>query len=104
MCVIKQVNSMMYEFFWNGKTNKVKRNFFEQEFKNGGYKMINFTDIITASSIVWVQKYSDNAEREWKYTLEYFSEKRTKIVLFLKGVILMLMNYQLCAKLLYECN
>ena len=71
VCVIKQVNSMMYEFIWNGKTNKVKRNLFEQEFKNGGYKMINFTDIITASSIMWVQKYLDNAEREWKYTLEY---------------------------------
>ena len=50
--VIKQVNSMIYEFIWNGKTDKVKRNLFEQEFNNGGYKMINFTDIITASLIL----------------------------------------------------
>ena len=72
--VIKQVNSVIYEFIWNGKTDKVKRNLFEQEFKNGGYNMINFTDIITASSIMWVQKYLDNTL--WKYTFEYFSKKR----------------------------
>ena len=45
----------MYDFIWNGKADKVKRNLFEQEFKNGGYKVINFTDIITASSVMWVQ-------------------------------------------------
>ena len=33
--VIKQVNSIIYDFIWNGKTDKVKRNLFEQEFKNG---------------------------------------------------------------------
>ena len=82
--VIKQVNSMIYEFIWNGKIDKVKRNLFEQEFKNGGYKMINFTDIITASSIMWVQKYLNNTEREWKYTLEYFSKKRN-LRLFLRS-------------------
>ena len=41
---------MIYEFIWNGKTDKVKRNLFEQEFKNGGYKMINFNCIITADN------------------------------------------------------
>ena len=74
--VIKQVNSIIYDFIWNGKTDKVKRNLFEQEFKNGGYKMINFTDIITASSVMSVQKYLDYTEREWKHTLEWFSNKK----------------------------
>ena len=46
--------------------------------------MINFTDVITASSIMWVQKYLDNTEREWKYTLEYFSKKRN-LRLFLRS-------------------
>ena len=82
--VMKQISSMIYDFIWNGKTDKVKRNLFEQEFKNGGYKMKNFTDIITASSIMWVQKYLDNTEREWKYTLEYFSKKRN-LRLFLQS-------------------
>ena len=74
--VIKQVSSIIYDFIWNGKTDKVKRNLFEQEFKNGGYKMINFTDLITASSILWVQKYLDYTEREWKHTLEWFSNRK----------------------------
>ena len=82
--VIKQVNSILYEFIWNGKTDKVERNLFEQKFKNGGCKMINFTAIITASSIMWVQKYLDYTEREWKHTLEWFSN-RNNLRLFLKS-------------------
>ena len=38
--------------------------------------MINFTDIITASSVMWVQKYLDYTEREWKHTLEWFSNRK----------------------------
>ena len=37
--VIKQVNSIIYDLIWNGKTDKV----------------INFTNIITSSSIMYVQ-------------------------------------------------
>ena len=70
------LNCVIYDFIWNGKTDKVKRNLFEQEFKNGGYKMTNFTDIITGSSIMWVQKYLDYTEREWKHTLEWFSNRK----------------------------
>ena len=31
--------------------------------------MIDYLDdIIAAASVMWVQKYLDNNEREWKYT------------------------------------
>ena len=33
---------------------------------------------------MWVQKYLDNTEREWKYILEYFSKKRN-LRLFLRS-------------------
>ena len=76
--IITQVNSIIYNFIWNGKTDKVKRkrNLFEQDFKHGGYKMISLNDIIAAVSVMWVQKYLDNNEREWKYTLEFFSKRK----------------------------
>ena len=53
---------MVYEFIWNGKTDNVKRHLFEQEFKRGGYKMINLADIVSASFIMWVKKYLDTTE------------------------------------------
>ena len=67
----------IYNFIWNGKTDKVKRNIFEQDFKHGGYKMISLNDIVAAASVMWVQKYLDNNEREWKYTLEFFSKRKS---------------------------
>ena len=33
---------------------------------------------------MWVQKYLDNTERKWKYTLEYFSKNRN-LRLFLQS-------------------
>ena len=38
--------------------------------------MKGLNDIIVAASIIimWVQKYLDNNEQEWKYTLEFFSK------------------------------
>ena len=53
--VIRQVNSMIYEFIWNSETDKVKRHLFEQDFKREGYKMINLADIVSASSVMWVK-------------------------------------------------
>ena len=70
--IITQVNTIIYNFISNGKTDKVKRNIFEQDFKHGGYKMTSLNDIVAAASVMWVQKYLDNNEREWKYTLEFF--------------------------------
>ena len=44
--------------------------------------MINLEDIITATSIIWIKKYLDNTERDWKHTLEWLS-KRKKLKSFL---------------------
>ena len=81
--IVTLVNKIVYEFVWNGKTDKMKRNIFEQEYNKGGYKMINLEDIITATSIIWIKKYLDNTERDWKHTLEWLS-KRKKLKRFLE--------------------
>ena len=49
--IVKQVNSIVYDFIWKSKTDKVKRSIFEQNFENGGYNMTNLNDIIVASSV-----------------------------------------------------
>ena len=67
---------MVYEFIWNGKTDKVKRHLFEREFKRGGYKMINLADTVSASSIMWVKKYLDTTEQGWKHNFEFFGKQR----------------------------
>ena len=49
--IVSLVNKIVYEFVWNGKTDKVKRKSFEKEYNKGEYKMINLEDLITATSI-----------------------------------------------------
>ena len=53
--IIKEINSIIYEFIWNGKTHKVKRKIFEQDFNKGGYKMIDFESAIKASKVMWIK-------------------------------------------------
>ena len=82
--VIKTVNSAIYEFVWKGKTDKVKRDIFEQDFNLGGFKMANLDDIIKASSIMWIKKYLDETNRNWKGIFENFCKKKN-LNLFLQS-------------------
>ncbi len=36
---MKEINEIMYEYIWNGKTSKVKRNNLIQDYALGGLKM-----------------------------------------------------------------
>ena len=38
--------------------------------------MINFSDIVVSSSVMWVKKYLDSTDRDWKYTFEWLSKKQ----------------------------
>jgi hypothetical protein len=68
----KEVNSLLYEFLWNGKTDKIKRNLIKQDLDKGGIKMIDFDDVILSSQTLWIKRYLDNFPRDWKVTFESF--------------------------------
>ena len=40
--IISKINSMLFEFIWNGKADKVKRKIIIQDYSEGGLKMIDF--------------------------------------------------------------
>ena len=74
--IIEQVNRIVYEIIWSGKTDKVRRLLFEQNYNKGSYKMINFSDFVVSSSVMCVEKYLDSTDRDWKYTFEWLSKKQ----------------------------
>ena len=82
--IIKQINTIIYEFIWRGKCDKVKRKIFEQSPDKGGFKMLNAIDLIKAASIMWIKKYFDDVERSWKHTFEYFC-KHKNLNLYLRS-------------------
>lgn len=57
--VIKNINSLLYKFVWNG-IEKVKRSVMIQDYKYGGLKMFNVHDFITYVNLRWVQKICHN--------------------------------------------
>ena len=82
--IINIIKSEIYEFIWKGKTDKVKREIFEQEFAIGGFKMFDFIDIIKASSVIWIKRYLDTIDRNWKSMFECFCNK-TNLPVFLQS-------------------
>ena len=48
---IQKINSAVYEYLWNAKTDKVKRIIVEQEYKDGVLKMLDFNTLIKGSKI-----------------------------------------------------
>ena len=40
-CILKDINTKMFSFLWDGKPDKIKRDRIIQDYKNGGLKMID---------------------------------------------------------------
>ena len=65
--IITKANKIVYEFIWNGQTDKVNRTIFAQEYEQGGYKMTDMDILVKAAKIKWISRFLDCSEREWKY-------------------------------------
>jgi len=40
--IVKQINDLFFDFLWNSKSDKIKKNVISQNYGNGGHRM---TDI-----------------------------------------------------------
>ena len=52
--LLKKIENMFYKFIWNGKPDKIKRQFLANLHLEGGLNMINITHFISALKITWV--------------------------------------------------
>ena len=73
--IIKEINCIIYNFVWNGKTDKVKRKQFIQTVDLGGLKMIDFDNYVKASKCKWIQRYLNNQNDAWRDAFEFFCAK-----------------------------
>ena len=75
--VIDEVNTLLYNFLWDGKGDKVKRTTMINDYEQGGLKMIDLKTFNKALKISWLQKYFDPKNKsKWKLFLEKTVEKR----------------------------
>ena len=69
-CKMKEINQIMYEFVWNGKTDKVKRNVLIQDYCHGGIKMPDIASINIVQKIRWITQAISNHEAFWPITMK----------------------------------
>ena len=91
--LIQEIEQMIYEFLWNGKTHKVKKDVIIQDFKEGGHKMIDIRSLIMTQKLKWVVLYLNNHECLWRHSIEA-NIKVKNLNMFLRS------NYDICENLI----
>ena len=74
--IIKQINDLFFDFLWNSKGDKIKRNVIIQNYGNGGLRMIDIASFNKALKSVWIRKYLDESNKgKWKVFFDAELEK-----------------------------
>ena len=58
-----EVNKLFFDFLWNSKGDKIKRDIIISDYENGGLKTIDIKLFTKALKSSWVKKYLDTQNR-----------------------------------------
>ena len=67
--LIKEVNSILYSFIWNGR-DKVKRHALISDIEMGGLKMLDIDSMISAKRIICLKTCLEDYQSTWKTILD----------------------------------
>ena len=74
--VIKEINSLLYDFLWDGKSDKIKRTEMINSYSIGGLKMIDIQSFNQSLKMKWIKGYlGDDNQAKWKSFFNYYLEK-----------------------------
>ena len=62
---IKEIEEILYEFLYNGKTHKVKKSVIIQDYKFAGQKMIDINTMILVQKLKWIKLYLNCHQCVW---------------------------------------
>lgn len=65
--ILKILNSILYEFIWNGKCDKINRYILVQDLKDGRAKMTEFVKLLKSQDMIYINYLVGYA------TVEYLS-------------------------------
>ena len=66
--VLKTINSILYDFLWDGKGDKIKRTTMINSYAEGGLKMLDIQSFNESLKMKWIQGYL-NEEKKGKWKL-----------------------------------
>ena len=67
---IKEVENILYDFLWNGKTHKVKKSVIIQDFKAGGHNMADIQSMNITQKLKWIKLYLNGHNCLWTGLME----------------------------------
>ena len=70
--IVKQVNSVLYNFIWNSGKDKIKQLTLISDYKNGGLRMPHIETLIKTQRVVCMKKYLDRHNSTWKIILDSY--------------------------------
>ena len=70
--VLEEINTLFFNFLWNGKGDKIKRNTMISDYSEGGLRMIDLISFNKALKSTWVKKYLDPENHgKWKFFFDW---------------------------------
>ena len=67
MTALDEINRIFYNFLWDGRGDKIKRDIIISEYKSGGLRMIDIKSFNKALKSTWNKKYLDKDNHgKWK--------------------------------------
>ena len=78
----QKVSSLIFKFIWNDKLPKIKKATLFGEKQDGGHKAPDFTAIDKALKLIWIKRFLDESDAEWKLIpMETFDRYGGKLLL-----------------------
>lgn len=72
---IQQFETLIYNFIWDGKQERVKRTILSKDTTDGGLKMTDIDNYITALQIAWIKRLTANNFANWKVIPTFYFNK-----------------------------
>ena len=79
--IIKQVNSVIFSFLWNGK-DKVTRLSSINSYEDGGIKMTDIESLVKSVRLAWLKRIFSDNESTWKFYLLHLLRNVGGLLLF----------------------
>ena len=72
---IKAINTLIYNFVWKGKKDRIRRNVLIKDIREGGLNAPDFETMLKTAQLQWIKKLDINASYPWKLILQHYLEK-----------------------------
>jgi hypothetical protein len=64
--LFNDLNKLFFDFIWDGKPEKIKRNTLIADFEDGGLKMIHLQQFNAYLKISWIKRLFSNLKGDWQ--------------------------------------